>query len=156
MAFSFLKKLFGNSMPAEELPNEAETPAVPAPPDMEALDASHPGEEEQGGRGRRRGRGRGRRRRPEQPEEIEEEAGVSLDQLQEFVLFVAAALVDFPDALALDVVEKDHLTVIRVRCEKSDIGKIVGKSGKTISAIRALLSGVSGRYGQRVTVDVLD
>ena len=81
---------------------------------------------------------------------------VTKEGLEDFVAFVSRSLVDNPEAVQVSMLEKDRLSVIQIRCEKRDIGKIVGKSGKTISAIRALLSGVSGRYGQRVTVDVLD
>ena len=81
---------------------------------------------------------------------------VTKEGLEDFVAFVSRSLVDNPEAVQVSTLEKDRLSVIQIRCEKRDIGKIVGKSGKTISAIRALLSGVSGRYGQRVTVDVLD
>ena len=121
MAFSFLKKLFGNSVESEELSESMEAAACPDPSAMEEPESpAQSGDEPAAGRGRRR---HGRRsRRAERPENIEEESGVSLDQLQEFVRYVAAALVDYPDSLALDVVEKDHLTVIRMRCEKSDIG----------------------------------
>ena len=80
----------------------------------------------------------------------------SLEGLKAFVQYVAAALVDNPDQVAISAIEKDRLTVIQISCVKSDIGKLVGKSGKTIAAIRSLVSGASGRIGLRVTVDVLD
>ncbi len=83
-------------------------------------------------------------------------SAVSMSGLEAFVLYVVQALVDEPDQVTLQTVEKNRINVIQIRCEKKDIGKIIGKSGKTISAIRALVSGAAGRTGLRVTVDVLD
>ena len=85
-----------------------------------------------------------------------DDSPVSLAGLEAFVLYVVQALVDEPDQVTLQTVEKNRINVIQIRCIKKDIGKIIGKSGKTISAIRALVSGAAGRTGLRVTVDVLD
>ncbi|NLZ59819.1 MAG: KH domain-containing protein [Lentisphaerae bacterium] len=76
--------------------------------------------------------------------------------MEAFVEYVVKALVDLPEQVSLESVDKERITIIQVRCEKSDIGKIIGKSGKTISAIRTLVSSAAGRGGLRVSVDVLD
>lgn len=77
-------------------------------------------------------------------------------ELNKFVNYVARALVDQPEQVSLTQVEKGDLTVIQIHCFKSDIGKVIGKSGKTISAIRTLVNSVSSHKGQRITVDVMD
>lgn len=81
---------------------------------------------------------------------------VTKEGLEDFVAYVSRSLVDNPDAVQVSMLEKDRLSVIQIRCEKRDIGKIVGKSGKTIAAIRTLVSGAGGRIGLRMTVEVLD
>ncbi len=81
---------------------------------------------------------------------------VTKEGLEDFVAFVSRSLVDNPEAVQVSMLEKDRLSVIQIRCEKRDIGKIVGKSGKTIAAIRTLVSGAGGRIGLRMTVEVLD
>ena len=81
---------------------------------------------------------------------------VTKEGLEDFVAYVSRSLVDNPDAVQVSTLEKDRLSVIQIRCEKRDIGKIVGKSGKTIAAIRLLVSGAGGRIGLRMTVEVLD
>jgi predicted RNA-binding protein YlqC (UPF0109 family) len=81
---------------------------------------------------------------------------VSLAGLESFVLYVVRSLVDEPAEVKITTVERDKMSVIQITCVKKDIGKIIGKSGKTIAAIRSLVSGASGRIGLRVTVDVLD
>ena len=81
----------------------------------------------------------------------------SLRELEGFVDYVVKALVDYPDEVTVDTVDKeDGSTSIQIRCRKEDIGKIVGKRGKTIMAIRSLVSGAAGRQRKRVSVDVLD
>ena len=76
--------------------------------------------------------------------------------LNEFVRYVARALVDNPDGVQVNTEERDRMTVIRVSCDKGDIGKIIGRSGKTIAAIRALVTGAAGRSHRRVNVEVMD
>ena len=84
------------------------------------------------------------------------ESKVTKEGLEDFVSFVSRSLVDNPEAVQVSTLEKDRLSVIQIRCEKRDIGKIVGKNGKTIAAIRLLVSGAGGRIGLRMTVEVLD
>jgi len=79
-----------------------------------------------------------------------------LQNMESFVEFVVKSLVDYPDEVKLECSESDEGAKIQVRCRKEDIGKIVGKHGKTIMAIRSLVSGAAGRQRKRVSVDVLD
>lgn len=73
-----------------------------------------------------------------------------------FVGYVTKLLVDYPDEVKVDTVEKDGDCVIQISCRKEDIGKVVGKKGKTIMAIRSLVSGAAGRLQKRISVEVLD
>ena len=82
--------------------------------------------------------------------------GGSLRDLEGFVDYVVKALVDYPDEVSVNTVENAEGASIQIRCRKEDIGKIVGKRGKTIMAIRSLVSGAAGRQRKRVSVDVLD
>ena len=80
----------------------------------------------------------------------------SLQDLESFVDYVVKSLVDNPEAVKLTTVENSEGATIQIRCSKEDIGKIVGKRGKTIMAIRSLVSGAAGRQRTRVSVDVMD
>ena len=80
----------------------------------------------------------------------------SLRELESFVEYVVKALVDSPAEVTITTVETDEGATIQIRCCKEDIGKIVGKRGKTIMAIRSLVSGAAGRQRKRVSVDVID
>ncbi len=77
-------------------------------------------------------------------------------EITQFVRFVVCALVDNPDEVSIKADEKDRQVGIQVACAKKDIGKVIGKNGKTIAAIRALANGAGGRLGKKVNVEILD
>ena len=77
-------------------------------------------------------------------------------ELEHFVDYVVRALVDYPDEVNVSSAANENGTVIRIDCRKEDIGKVVGKRGKTIMAIRSLVSGAGGRLQQRISVEVAD
>ena len=80
----------------------------------------------------------------------------SQDDLVRFVEYVAKALVDNPGAVRVTEENGADSCMIKISCDKSDIGKIVGRHGKTIMAIRSLVSGAAGRLQKRVSVEVVD
>lgn len=79
-----------------------------------------------------------------------------LKDLEHFVDYVVRALVDQPDEVTVETVPGEKATIIQVTCAKDDIGKIIGKNGKTISAIRALVNGAGKRFEKEYTVEVMD
>lgn len=81
---------------------------------------------------------------------------VDADGIEGFVSYVVRSLVDNPEMVKVTSAETERATVITVGCEKKDIGKIIGKNGKTIAAIRALANGAGGRLGKRINVEVQD
>ena len=80
----------------------------------------------------------------------------TLREVEGFVEYVVKSLVDYPDEVSITTVDNQEGATIQIRCSKEDIGKIVGKRGKTIMAIRSLVSGAAGRQRKRVSVDVMD
>ena len=87
---------------------------------------------------------------------FEAPANVEAGDLQGFVEFVVKSLVDHPEEMEVVPEQSEDHCALRIRCHKDDRGKIIGKRGKTITAIRALVSGAAGRQHKRVSVDVLD
>ena len=79
-----------------------------------------------------------------------------LHDLESFVDYVVKALVDSPEEVRISSEENSDGGIIKITCKKEDIGKIVGKKGKTIMSIRSLVSGAAGRLQKRVTVEVVD
>jgi len=78
------------------------------------------------------------------------------EDLTMFVKYVVCNLVDKPQVVEVKAENTDRALVIKVICQKEDIGKIIGKNGKTIDAIRSLVNGAAGRLGKRANVEVAD
>ncbi len=76
--------------------------------------------------------------------------------IEDFVTYVTRSLVDNPDAVSVTAVEKPRTIQLQIECEKRDIGKVIGKNGKTIAAIRALANGAAGRMGKKVNIEIVD
>lgn len=79
-----------------------------------------------------------------------------LKDLESFVAYVVKALVDDPDSVKVSTEDDANGKVIRIGCRKEDTGKIIGKKGKTIMALRSLVCGAAGRLQERVSVEVVD
>ncbi len=81
----------------------------------------------------------------------------TLKDLEGFVEYVVKALVDVPEEVKVMTEDAGNDTrVIKICCRKEDTGKIIGKKGKTIIALRSLVGGAAGRLQERVTVEVVD
>lgn len=78
------------------------------------------------------------------------------DNMQELVTEIARALVDAPEAVAVEAVERDESTVLRLRVAPSDVGKVIGKQGRTARSMRTILGAVSMKHHHRYTLDILE
>jgi uncharacterized protein len=76
--------------------------------------------------------------------------------VKELVTTIARALVDDPDAIDVREIDDGAHTLIELRVAKTDIGKVIGKDGKTAQSIRALIAAASQKAGRRVHLDILD
>jgi len=76
--------------------------------------------------------------------------------MKEFVEYIVKNLVDHPDKVSITEIGSSHSLIIELKVEKSDIGKIIGKKGKTINAIRTLLMSVASRNGLRVNLEIIE
>jgi hypothetical protein len=76
--------------------------------------------------------------------------------MTEFVQFIVRNLVDHPDDIRLASIDGEKSLVFELRCHPNDIGKVIGKNGKTIGAIRTLLSTAAARQGRRAMIEVVE
>ncbi len=76
--------------------------------------------------------------------------------MQEFLDFVVKGLVEFPDQVAITPVERSGVTVYELRVSATDMGRIIGKQGVTINAIRSLLQAGGARKGVRCMLEVIE
>ena len=76
--------------------------------------------------------------------------------MQAFLEYVIKALVDRPDAVVLTPIDRNGTTLFELRVHPTDMGKIIGRQGATINAIRSLLLVGSAKQGLRCSLEVLD
>jgi uncharacterized protein len=76
--------------------------------------------------------------------------------MKEFLEFIVRQLVEFPDEVMLSEIPSGKLTIFKLQMRQSDVGRIIGRNGQTIQAIRALLSSSAARHGQKATVEIVE
>jgi len=69
---------------------------------------------------------------------------------------MAKALVDKPDEVVVSEVEGEKTTVFELRVSESDLGKVIGKQGKTARAMRTILSASGTKLGKRCVLEILE
>jgi len=75
--------------------------------------------------------------------------------LKGLVEYVARALVDKPDAVKVDEVQDGNTTVYELEVDEEDIGKVIGRQGRVVRGLRALVKAAATRKGIRVDLDVV-
>ena len=76
--------------------------------------------------------------------------------MQAFLEYVVKGLVEHPDAMSITPVDRAGMTVYELRLHPSDVGKIIGRQGVTINAIRSLLLAGSAKKGLRCSVEIVE
>lgn len=79
-----------------------------------------------------------------------------MQQLEDLVLFLTKSLVDDPDSVEVSGTEEDTRVDLEIRVAQDDIGKVIGRQGRTIKAIRTVTKAASVKVGKRVSVEVQD
>jgi len=75
---------------------------------------------------------------------------------KELIEIIAKALVDYPDEVQVSEVEGSNSLVIELKVAKSDIGKVIGKQGRTARAIRTLLGAAGMKLRKRFVLEILE
>ena len=76
--------------------------------------------------------------------------------MQAFLEYVVKGLVQNPEAVTITPVEREGMTVYELRLDPQDVGKIIGRQGMTINAIRSLLLAGSAKKGLRCTLEIVE
>lgn len=76
--------------------------------------------------------------------------------MKEVIMAIAQALVDQPELVSVSEIGSTHTLVLELSVAKEDIGKIIGKQGRTASAIRTLLAAASGKVKKRTVLEIID
>ncbi len=77
--------------------------------------------------------------------------------MKEFIEFIAKHLVDNPDSVSLEESSPDEKTIeLTLKVGADDVGKVIGKQGKTAQAMRTLLTAIAAKDGKRAILKILD
>lgn len=76
--------------------------------------------------------------------------------LRDLVTFIAKSIVDNPEKVEVNEVEGERAVVFELRVAPEDMGKVIGKKGRVIHAVRALVQAAAAREGKRATVEILE
>lgn len=79
-----------------------------------------------------------------------------MDQLKELVSHLAKSLVDSPDQVEVTEVAGEQTTVLELKVAPDDLGKIIGKQGRTAKAIRTILSAAAAKIRKRAVLEILE
>jgi hypothetical protein len=76
--------------------------------------------------------------------------------LKELIEFMARALVDNPEKVRVSEIEGEQTSVIELRVAKEDLGKVIGKQGRTARAMRTILSAASTKIRKRAVLEIIE
>jgi hypothetical protein len=82
--------------------------------------------------------------------------GAGMSEIRELVEDIAKALVDIPDQVSVREVQGEQVTVLELRVASSDLGKVIGKQGRTARSIRTLLGAAGMKLNRRFTLEILE
>lgn len=87
------------------------------------------------------------------PAETDKEREVAMKEL---ITYIAKALVDNPDQVKVTEVEGDQTAVLELKVAKEDLGKVIGKQGRTARAMRTILNAASAKVKKRTVLEIVE
>ena len=79
-----------------------------------------------------------------------------MDDLKALIEFMAKALVDKPDEVSVRETDGEKTTIIELRVAPDDLGKVIGKQGRTAQAMRTILNATGTKLGKRCVLEILE
>jgi uncharacterized protein len=76
--------------------------------------------------------------------------------MKEFIDFIAKHLVDNPDSVTIEHEEKENKVIFKLKVGEADVGKVIGRKGRTAQAMRVLLSAIAAKEGKRAILEIID
>ena len=76
--------------------------------------------------------------------------------MKELIMYIAQALVDHPDQVSVSEVEGNQTSVLELKVAKEDLGKVIGKQGRTARAMRTILSAASAKVKKRTVLEIIE
>lgn len=76
--------------------------------------------------------------------------------MQEFLEYVVRLLIEHPEEMVVTKTDAPRRTIFKLRLRQTDVGKVIGKHGHTIIAIRNLLSAAAARHGEKAMLEIVE
>ena len=76
--------------------------------------------------------------------------------MEQLLTYLARALVDQPDQVGLRVSEAEGARLFELKVAPEDVGKVIGRDGRTVNALRTLLNAAAQKHGQKIRLEILD
>lgn len=76
--------------------------------------------------------------------------------MAELLAFLASELVDDPDAVEVETIEREDALVLVLRVAPDDLGKVIGRGGRIVRALRAVLNASAAARGRRLVLEIAD
>ena len=76
--------------------------------------------------------------------------------MKELIKYIAQALVDYPEQVEVSEVQGEQTSVIELKVAKDDLGKVIGKQGRTARSIRTILSAASAKIKKRSVLEIIE
>jgi len=76
--------------------------------------------------------------------------------MKELITYIAQALVDNPDQVSVAEIEGNQTSVLELKVAKEDLGKVIGKQGRTARAMRTILSAASAKIKKRSVLEIIE
>jgi len=77
-------------------------------------------------------------------------------EMKELVTYIAKALVDSPDDVSVNEVQAEQTSVLELRVAKDDMGKVIGKQGRTAKAIRTVVNAAATKMKKRAVLEIIE
>ena len=78
------------------------------------------------------------------------------EEIKNVLVTVVRALVDQPDQISVNELHTEQAFIFELQVAKSDVGKVIGRGGKTAMALRSILEAAAGKYKKRVILEILE
>ena len=79
-----------------------------------------------------------------------------MSELKDLISFMSKALVDMPDQVQVNEIVGEQTTVIELKVDKTDLGKIIGKQGRTARSLRTILNAASTKLKRRSVLEIIE
>jgi predicted RNA-binding protein YlqC (UPF0109 family) len=76
--------------------------------------------------------------------------------MKDLIGYIAQALVDHPDEVSVTEVEGNQTSVLELKVAKEDLGKVIGKQGRTARAMRTILGAASAKMNKRTVLEIIE